>query len=339
MLASWSREMGGAPARTGGRSASCTTSAQTTVDARRYIELGFVISIHTSVTHPKADAAREVVRGTSRWSTLCSKPTARTARLSAIGASATSPPTWRRRRRAIAELKGRSRRGVADDDDAQRAAPAGRRRSLPAGGPHGEGRRRLRARAARPSPASRTRSTASSTSRTSRRSRRCSRTCSPAAASACAPRSRCSPAHFGEYDADLHVPLAASIELLHTATLVHDDVIDASPSRRGRPTANELFNNSASVMLGDYMFAHSRRPHRAHRQHAGRAPLRPHHHGDRRRRAAPGHERLRLRPGHHASTSAASRARRRRSSRPRRKAARWSPAARRTSARRCACTA
>jgi geranylgeranyl pyrophosphate synthase len=62
---------------------------------------------------------------------------------------------------------------------------------------------------------------------------------------------------FGDYNADLHVPLAASIELLHTATLVHDDVIDASPSRRGRPTVNELFNNSAAVMLGDYMFAHS----------------------------------------------------------------------------------
>ena len=62
---------------------------------------------------------------------------------------------------------------------------------------------------------------------------------------------------YGEYRPELHVPLAASIELLHTATLVHDDVIDASPSRRGRPTANELFNNSASVMLGDYMFAHS----------------------------------------------------------------------------------
>jgi len=62
---------------------------------------------------------------------------------------------------------------------------------------------------------------------------------------------------FGDYNARLHVPLAASIELLHTATLVHDDVIDASPSRRGRPTANELFNNSAAVMLGDYMFAHA----------------------------------------------------------------------------------
>ncbi|HEY7801715.1 MAG TPA: polyprenyl synthetase family protein, partial [Dehalococcoidia bacterium] len=62
---------------------------------------------------------------------------------------------------------------------------------------------------------------------------------------------------FGAYNADLHVPLAASIELLHTATLVHDDVIDASPSRRGRDTANALFNNAASVMLGDFMFAHS----------------------------------------------------------------------------------
>lgn len=62
---------------------------------------------------------------------------------------------------------------------------------------------------------------------------------------------------FGDYRSDLHVPLAASIELLHTATLVHDDVIDASPSRRGRATANELFNNSAAVMLGDFMFAHS----------------------------------------------------------------------------------
>ncbi|HXK33220.1 MAG TPA: polyprenyl synthetase family protein [Dehalococcoidia bacterium] len=62
---------------------------------------------------------------------------------------------------------------------------------------------------------------------------------------------------FGDYNAELHVPLAASIELLHTATLVHDDVIDASMSRRGRPTANALFNNAAAVMLGDYMFAQS----------------------------------------------------------------------------------
>jgi len=62
---------------------------------------------------------------------------------------------------------------------------------------------------------------------------------------------------FGNDHQELLVPLAASIELLHTATLVHDDVIDKASTRRGRPTANSLFDNSASVMLGDYMFAHA----------------------------------------------------------------------------------
>ncbi len=62
---------------------------------------------------------------------------------------------------------------------------------------------------------------------------------------------------LGRYDLDLLVPLAASIELLHSATLVHDDVIDAAPTRRGRETANSLIDNAASVMVGDYMFAHS----------------------------------------------------------------------------------
>jgi geranylgeranyl pyrophosphate synthase len=51
--------------------------------------------------------------------------------------------------------------------------------------------------------------------------------------------------------------LAASIELLHSATLVHDDVIDNAPTRRGRATANSLFDNAATVMVGDYMFAHA----------------------------------------------------------------------------------
>ncbi|HEY8490869.1 MAG TPA: polyprenyl synthetase family protein [Dehalococcoidia bacterium] len=62
---------------------------------------------------------------------------------------------------------------------------------------------------------------------------------------------------FGQYSTELLVPLAASIELLHTATLVHDDVIDSSDTRRGRPTANHLYDNAASVMLGDFMFAHA----------------------------------------------------------------------------------
>jgi geranylgeranyl pyrophosphate synthase len=62
---------------------------------------------------------------------------------------------------------------------------------------------------------------------------------------------------FSNDHQELLVPLAASIELLHTATLVHDDVIDRASTRRGRPTVNSLFDNSASVMLGDYMFAHA----------------------------------------------------------------------------------
>jgi len=61
----------------------------------------------------------------------------------------------------------------------------------------------------------------------------------------------------GTYDLTNLVPLAASIELLHSATLVHDDVIDKADRRRGRETANNLFGNAASVMLGDFMFAHA----------------------------------------------------------------------------------
>jgi geranylgeranyl pyrophosphate synthase len=62
---------------------------------------------------------------------------------------------------------------------------------------------------------------------------------------------------FQNYDLDLLVPLATSIELLHSATLVHDDVIDAAATRRGRATANALFENAATVMVGDFMFAHA----------------------------------------------------------------------------------
>ncbi len=47
------------------------------------------------------------------------------------------------------------------------------------------------------------------------------------------------------------------MDLLHTATLVHDDVIDEAETRRGQQTPNALFGNAASVMLGDYMFAHA----------------------------------------------------------------------------------
>ncbi len=60
---------------------------------------------------------------------------------------------------------------------------------------------------------------------------------------------------FGRFDATLAVPLATSLELLHTASLVHDDVIDGADTRRGRPTASNLYDNHGAVLLGDYIFA------------------------------------------------------------------------------------
>jgi heptaprenyl diphosphate synthase/octaprenyl-diphosphate synthase len=62
---------------------------------------------------------------------------------------------------------------------------------------------------------------------------------------------------FAEYNLDLLAPLAASVELLHTATLVHDDVIDSADTRRGRPTVNSSVHNSTTVMVGDFLFAHA----------------------------------------------------------------------------------
>jgi geranylgeranyl pyrophosphate synthase len=60
---------------------------------------------------------------------------------------------------------------------------------------------------------------------------------------------------FGEFRSELSVPLATSLELLHTASLVHDDVVDGAGTRRGRPTAGKLFDNHGAVILGDYIFA------------------------------------------------------------------------------------
>ncbi|NHB75911.1 polyprenyl synthetase family protein [Rhodobacter calidifons] len=54
-----------------------------------------------------------------------------------------------------------------------------------------------------------------------------------------------------------HVKLAATVEFIHTATLLHDDVVDESQRRRGRPTANLLWDNKSSVLVGDYLFSRS----------------------------------------------------------------------------------
>lgn len=57
------------------------------------------------------------------------------------------------------------------------------------------------------------------------------------------------------YDGPFHIHLAATVEFIHTATLLHDDVVDESEKRRGRPTANLLWDNQSSVLVGDYLFS------------------------------------------------------------------------------------
>ena len=59
------------------------------------------------------------------------------------------------------------------------------------------------------------------------------------------------------YEGPYHVHLAATVEFIHTATLLHDDVVDESAQRRGRPTANLLWDNKSSVLVGDYLFSRS----------------------------------------------------------------------------------
>jgi octaprenyl-diphosphate synthase len=59
------------------------------------------------------------------------------------------------------------------------------------------------------------------------------------------------------YGGPYHIHLAATVEFIHTATLLHDDVVDASARRRGKPTANLLWDNKSSVLVGDYLFARS----------------------------------------------------------------------------------
>ena len=64
-------------------------------------------------------------------------------------------------------------------------------------------------------------------------------------------------ARLFDYDGDDDEKLAATVEFIHTATLLHDDVVDESAQRRGRPTANLLWDNKSSVLVGDYLFSRS----------------------------------------------------------------------------------
>ncbi len=63
---------------------------------------------------------------------------------------------------------------------------------------------------------------------------------------------------FYHYDLDCLLPMATAIEILHTATLVHDDAIDSSPVRRGRPTINSRWDDDKAILLGDYLIAKSK---------------------------------------------------------------------------------
>jgi octaprenyl-diphosphate synthase len=57
------------------------------------------------------------------------------------------------------------------------------------------------------------------------------------------------------YQGDAHISLASVIEFIHTATLLHDDVVDMSAMRRGRPTANQQWSNPSSVLVGDFIYS------------------------------------------------------------------------------------
>jgi octaprenyl-diphosphate synthase len=64
-------------------------------------------------------------------------------------------------------------------------------------------------------------------------------------------------AHMCNYQGDKHVELASVVEFIHTATLLHDDVVDSADLRRGNRSANSVWGNQASVLVGDFLFAKS----------------------------------------------------------------------------------
>jgi len=62
-------------------------------------------------------------------------------------------------------------------------------------------------------------------------------------------------ARLFSYQGERHIPLAVVVEFIHTASLLHDDVVDSSDQRRGAPSANGVWGNQASVLVGDYLFS------------------------------------------------------------------------------------
>ncbi len=64
-------------------------------------------------------------------------------------------------------------------------------------------------------------------------------------------------AQMSGYQGEHHITLAASVEFMHTATLLHDDVVDESDMRRGKPAARMVWGNEASVLVGDFLLGHA----------------------------------------------------------------------------------
>jgi octaprenyl-diphosphate synthase len=64
-------------------------------------------------------------------------------------------------------------------------------------------------------------------------------------------------ARLSGYQGTGHIPLASVVEFIHTATLLHDDVVDKATLRRGKPSANLVWGNQAAVLAGDFLFAKS----------------------------------------------------------------------------------
>jgi len=64
-------------------------------------------------------------------------------------------------------------------------------------------------------------------------------------------------AHACHYEGQNHIPLAAIIEFIHTATLLHDDIVDESDLRRGQASAHAVWGNAASVLVGDFLYSRS----------------------------------------------------------------------------------
>ena len=62
-------------------------------------------------------------------------------------------------------------------------------------------------------------------------------------------------AHLCNYQGERHITLATCVEFIHTATLLHDDVVDESMLRRGQKSANALWGTEASVLVGDFLFS------------------------------------------------------------------------------------